>query len=78
MIPSREKFEYIALYGIKNNILFNIPKADFMLKNTGKIIIAISITNTFIGFFNLDDKNRVNPTIPSNTVYEITILYKSD
>ena len=49
-----------------------------MLKNTGNIIIAISITNTVIGFFSLDDKNNVNPTIPNNTVYEITILYKSD
>ena len=41
-------------------------------------MIAISITNTVIGFLSLDDKNNVNPTIPNNTVYEITILYKSD
>ena len=49
-----------------------------MLKNTGNIMIAISITNTVIGFLSLDDKNNVSPTIPNNTVYEIAILYKSD
>ena len=62
----------------EKKVLFNIPKADFMLKNTGNIIIAKSITNTVIGFFSLDEKNKVNHTIQNNTVYEITILYKSD